>query len=77
MVPIIGQTLDVENYRAFIWTPARGARGIRAELEASGVELRGWSFAGAPVALSRDGKVAVGVGTCGGRTTAYRLVLPE
>jgi hypothetical protein len=73
---IIGQTLDVEAYRAYVWTPARGARAIRAELEAAGVDLTGWSF-GTPQALSRDGKVGVGVGTCGGVTTVYRLVLPE
>jgi uncharacterized membrane protein len=73
---IIGETLDSQDYRSFVWTAARGARSIRAELEAAGVDLRGWSF-GTPWSLSHDGKVAVGLGTCGGISTVYRLELPE
>jgi hypothetical protein len=73
---IIGQTLDAQDYRAFVWTEAGGARSIRAALESVGVDLTGWSI-DTPWALSRDGKVALGVGRCGETTTVYRLVLPE
>jgi hypothetical protein len=73
---IIGQTFDVPDYRAFFWTEAGGARGIRVTLESAGVDLTGWSI-DAPWSLSHDGKVAMGVGRCGETTTVYRLVLPE
>lgn len=73
---IIGRTLDSSDYGAFVWTEAGGAGSIRAALESAGVDLRGWSFS-APSSLSRDGKVAMGVGRCGEITTVYRLVLPE
>jgi uncharacterized membrane protein len=73
---IIGQTLDTEDYRGFLWTEGGGARSIRSALETAGVDLTGWSL-GTPRSLSRDGKVALGVGRCGELTTVYRLLLPE
>lgn len=73
---IIGQTLDSSDYRSFIWTPTGGARSIRSALEGAGVDLSGWSI-DTPWSLSRDGKVAMGVGRCGEITTVYRLVLPD
>jgi uncharacterized membrane protein len=74
---ILGQTFDVEeSYRGFIWTEAGGARSIRVALETAGVDLTGWTLS-APGAMSRDGKVALGTGTCGGIPTVYRLVLPD
>lgn len=73
---IIGRTLDSSDYGAFVWTEAGGARSIRAALESAGVDFTGWSI-DAPWSLSRDGKVAMGVGRCGETTTVYRLVLPE
>lgn len=73
---IIGESFDVVDYRSFVWTEATGARSIRAALEGAGVDLRGWTL-GTPSSLSRDGKVALGAGTCGGIPTIYRMVLPE
>lgn len=74
---VIGKDFgSAEEYSAFFWTEQNGARSIRAELEDAGVDLRGWSI-GTPQALSRNGRVAVGVGSCGGIQTVYRLVLPE
>jgi hypothetical protein len=74
---MIGQTFDVEeSYRGFMWTQAGGARSIRAALETAGVDLTGWTLT-TPGSMSRDGKVALGTGRCGGIMTVYRLVLPE
>jgi hypothetical protein len=73
---IVGNTFDVEDYRAFFWTEQRGARSIRSVLEATGVDFSGWTI-DIPYAISRDGRVIAGIGTCGGVPTTYRMVLPE
>jgi hypothetical protein len=73
---IVGSSSDSEDYRAFVWTEQHGARSIRSVLEAAGVDFSGWTI-NTPWAISRDGKVVAGIGTCGGVPTAYRMVLPE
>jgi hypothetical protein len=73
---VVGSTFDIEEYRAFVWTEQHGARSIRSVLEAAGVDFSGWTI-DAPSAISRDGKVVAGIGTCGGVPAAYRMVLPE
>jgi hypothetical protein len=73
---IVGNGSDSGDYRAFFWTEQRGARSIRSVLEAAGVDFSGWTI-DVPYAISRDGKVIAGIGTCGGVPTTYRMVLPE
>lgn len=62
------QSVDSSDYRAFIWTEAVGVRGLRSTLEALGVVTTGWTF-NTPWSISRDGRIAAGVGTRGGLTT--------
>jgi hypothetical protein len=73
---LVGQTLDSSDYGAFVWTAAHGPRVIRSTLESAGVDFRGWHIT-PPTALSADGRVVAGLGTCGGTRTMYRMVLPE
>jgi hypothetical protein len=72
----IGRGSDGGDYGAFIWTEASGARSLRSTLESAGVDLRGWTI-DVPWSLSRDGRIATGVGRCGDISTVYRMVLPE
>jgi uncharacterized membrane protein len=73
---LIGHTLDTSDYGAFLWTAAHGTRVIRSTLESAGVDLRGWKIS-QPLALSEDGRIAIGSGQCGDSYTMYRMVLPE
>lgn len=63
----------------FVWTQAAGPRSIRASLQAAGVDFTGWNAGEfpAPLALSADGRVAIGIAFCGGAETLFRAVLPE
>jgi uncharacterized membrane protein len=72
---IIGKGSETDDFNAFYWKDGR-PRSIRATLEGLGVDLRGWRL-DTPLALSRDGRVAMGFGQCGEKNTMYRLVLPE
>ena len=53
-----------------------GERGLEAALRADGADLRGWQLTSG-FALSKDGKVAVGQGTCGGKPALFRAVIPD
>ena len=72
---VIGKTLD-DQYGPFAWTEAAHTRSVRATLESAGVDFRGWTTHSI-MALSSDGKVAIGSGSCGDTQTLYRVVLPE
>jgi uncharacterized membrane protein len=73
---VVGQTLDFSDYGGFVWTAAHGPRVIRSTLESAGVDFRGWHVT-PPTALSADGRIVVGLGTCGSTPTIYRMVLPD
>lgn len=66
----------IQGFSPFVWDAVHGKRDLGALLAASSVDLSGWSF-GEPVALSRNGKVVVGLGTCNGVRALYRAALPE
>jgi len=71
------QPFDLEKgYPAFVWTTARGLRSLKAALTTAGVALDGWELQ-QPMALSKNGKVVVGQGTCGGLPAVYRATLPD
>ncbi len=71
-----GEAFDIEKaYPAFVWTAARGLRSLKAVLATAGVDLDGWEFH-QPMALSKNGKVVVGQGMCGGVPAVYRVILP-
>jgi hypothetical protein len=73
---ILGNTVDSDAYRIFVWTAATGARSVRATLEASRVDFTGWTL-GSPTVMSRDGRIVYGMGQCGSVSTVYRMTLPE
>lgn len=58
----------------WIWDETNGARRLPDVLDANGVDRSGWTFGRARV-ISGDGKVLLGIGTCGGASTLYRIVL--
>jgi hypothetical protein len=60
----------------FVWDEANGARELLPTLEALDVDLAGWEL-GEVRALSDDGNALVGIGTCGGVPTHYRIELPN
>ena len=81
---ILGDGLDAYNLptRPFIWDGAHGRRDLEQALRDSGADLTDWSIGDAAsplplLAISSDGKVAVGTGTCGGVPALYRVVLPD
>jgi hypothetical protein len=53
-----------------------GERGLEDALRTDGADLRGWELKSG-FAISKDGKVAVGQGTCGGKAALYRAVIPD
>ena len=59
-----------------VWDDAHGERELEAALGEAGADLRGWHLTDAFV-LSKDGNVAVGQGTCGGKPALYRAVIPR
>lgn len=75
---ILGTTLDGQQrpLGAFLWDEMHGTRDLATALSDAGADLSGWVLGDAYV-LSRDGKVAVGGGTCGGQPAMYRIKLPE
>jgi hypothetical protein len=69
-----------------IWDPVHGARSLEEILRLRGVDASGWEFEGivpstqerlGPLALSDNGKVLLGRGTCSGVPAIYRVVLSE
>ena len=75
---IVGQTVDgTAPTGLFVWDEPNGASPLRDALENAGVDLTGWEFGNEPLALSADGHVLVGEGTCGGVLTTYRMLLPD
>lgn len=58
----------------YVWDQANGTRQLTDVLDARGVDRSGWTFGRARV-LSGDGKVLLGLGTCGGAETLYRIEL--
>ncbi|MEY2931479.1 MAG: hypothetical protein RL033_2228 [Pseudomonadota bacterium] len=59
----------------FSWTAERGARNVRADLEAVGADLSDWEL-GEPLDMAANARVIVGQARCGSGTTIYRLVVP-
>lgn len=63
-----------EPLQTYVWDEANGTRELSEVLDAQGVDRSGWSFGMARV-ISGDGKVLLGLGTCGGSPTLYRVEL--
>jgi hypothetical protein len=59
----------------FSWTAEGGARNVRADLEATSVDLSDWEL-GEPLGMAANARVVVGHARCGAGTTVYRLVVP-
>jgi len=75
---IVGQMDASQGYgRAYLWDEASGLEPLSERLEAADVDLTGWNLADGEVQVSADGKVVVGVGSCGGTRALYRAVLSE
>lgn len=72
---IVGQ-VSWGDFKATVWTEAWGIAEMAGLLSGFGVDTHGWDFTG-ETQVSADGKVVVGVGTCGGTRALYRAVLPE
>ena len=71
------QTTDpVYAASPFMWRADIGYRDIEDVLASAGADLEGWQL-GAPGAVSADGRVMLGNGTCAGSVTTYRLILPR
>jgi hypothetical protein len=64
-----------EEVAPLVWDE-HGERGLEDALRTDGADLRGWELK-TGFALSKDGKVAVGQGTCGGKAALYRAVIPD
>lgn len=60
----------------FIWDWDTGVRRLPDALATAGVDTSGWTFDDASK-LSKDGRFAIGNGTCGGERAIYRARLPE
>jgi hypothetical protein len=72
---IVARTPNLdEPWVTYVWDEANGARKLEDLLTDRGVDRSGWTF-GNPRKLSSDGKVLLGIGTCGGRPTTYRVEL--
>ncbi len=71
---VVGYTREEEQ--PFVWNAADGFRDLASVLSAAAVDLEGWTLS-KPSALSRDGRVVVGEGTCNGVPAVYRVVLPD
>lgn len=75
---IVGEMDGSQGYgRAYVWDEATGLEALSERLEAEDVDLTGWNLAGGEIQVSADGKVAVGVGACGGTRALYRAVLSD
>lgn len=71
---VVGQVYDGAA-ALYSWTEARGARSVRADLEALGVDFSGWELS-EPRAIGGNSRVIVGYGRCGTGQTIYRLQVP-
>jgi len=71
-----GLGIAAQAHVPFMWDAAHGKRELESLLAASSVDLSGWTF-GEPVALSKNGKIVVGLGTCNGTRALYRAAFPE
>jgi hypothetical protein len=60
----------------FLWDETRGVRRLPDILSDAEVDTRGWTFNGASK-LSKDGRVVIGEGTCGGATALFRVALAD
>ncbi len=72
---IVGQ-VSWGDFSATVWTEAWGIAELGGLLGEFGVDTYGWEFTG-ETQVSADGKVIVGVASCGGTRALYRAVLPE
>lgn len=72
---VVGQVYDGAP-ALFYWTAQSGARNVRADLEAAGVDLSGWELA-EPRAIAGSARVVVGYGRCGTEQAVYRIELPQ
>ena len=71
----VGFTLEGQSNPAFVWDATNGMVPMRGVLEQAGIDLAGWQI-GPPLAISHDGHVVFGEGTCGGVPAIFRAVLP-
>jgi hypothetical protein len=71
---VVGYTREAEQ--PFVWNATDGFRDLASVLSAAAVDLQGWTLS-KPSALSRDGRVVIGEGTCDGVPAVYRAVLPD
>jgi hypothetical protein len=60
----------------YIWDAVNGTRTLVELLAESNVDTTGWRFSHARV-LSGNGKVLLGIGSCGNVPTLYRVVLAD
>lgn len=60
----------------FVWDTEHGTRTLDEVLAQRGVDTSGWEFRH-PRALSGDGRVLLGLASCGGVETLYRAVLSD
>jgi uncharacterized membrane protein len=70
---IVGEIAEAQP-SLFVWDEANGVRELRSTLETLDVDLTGWEL-GEVRALSDDGSALVGIGTCGGVASHYRIEL--
>lgn len=70
------QVDGVPPKHTLVWDTEHGTRTLDEILAQRGVDTSGWEL-GTPRALSGDGKVLLGLATCGGIETLYRAVLSD
>jgi hypothetical protein len=68
----VASSIDLDV--TYFWDETNGAHSLEDLLDARGVDRTGWTLGVARV-LSGDGKVVLGLGTCGGSPTLYRVEL--
>jgi len=78
-VVIAGSVTDIDTGNPstpFLWTSTLGKQNLADRLASAGADLNGWTL-GDVSALSSDGTVVVGSGTCHGVPALYRAYLPR
>jgi hypothetical protein len=76
---IAGNAIDIDTGNVtmpFVWTTSVGTQDLAARLASAGADLGGWTL-GEVAAISHDGSVIVGNGTCNGVPALYRAYLPR
>jgi hypothetical protein len=70
------QSVGGANKAAFIWTSADGTQDLATYLTGLGVGLTGWTLTDVK-GMSGDGRVLTGLGTYGGTSHGWVIVIPE